>query len=103
MIWIPAFGSVALFDAWVFAIRIDLHARTVLAMGPAFWQVAGAVVAVLVVGQVAAMLLLVYTPFLGLVLSAFAGLYTWFTAAHLVGVLMREHHDLVEKMYWRGA
>gem|GEM_PF-1085755 len=100
VLWIPALGAVGVFGENSLAFRFDQHLRAIREMGDEFWRVAAAIIALLIFGQAVSFAILFRVPFLGSVISVMTGLYTWFTASHLVGVLFREHHDLAERVYW---
>jgi len=99
VLWIPTFGSVSVFGEPFFAFRVFSHARALQAFGRDLWPTAAVLLAVLILGQAAAFATL-RLPLLGLLISTFTGLYAWFTAAHLIGLLFRAHHDELETIYW---
>ncbi len=101
LIWVPAFAAVAVFQEGWLGLRVDLHARAIFA-GGADLAVTAVLATVLVVsGQVLSVVLAI-VPLVGLVASAAAGMYGWFTAAHLVGLFYRRHHDELGSIYGYG-
>lgn len=97
-LWVPAFCAVAVFQEGWLAIRLDLHLRALFAGG--FDLVATALMAtVLVVLGQALSTLLAFLPLVGVIASAAAGMYGWFTAAHLVGLYYRRRRGELEGIY----
>jgi hypothetical protein len=101
VLWSPAFGAIAVFHNNWLALRVDLHIKAIARMGPDLWIAAFLSTILITVGQVLS-LFVAMAPVVGLILAAAAGMYGWFTAAHLVGVLFRRHHSVLEEIYRRS-
>lgn len=97
-LWVPAFGAVALYDTFMAALRLDLHARA-LAVAPGEAAAITAVLAGLLFVGTAVRLLLAFLPLVGAVLSTAVLAYTLFTGAHLVGVYFRRRWTALEDVY----
>ena len=98
MIWVPAFAAVAVFQEGWLAFRMDLHLRALAVGGADLGLTALLATALVVSGQVLSVLL-GFLPFVGFIASAAAGMYGWFTAAHLVGLFYRRRHDDLQAIY----
>ncbi|MDH3744585.1 MAG: hypothetical protein OES47_05725 [Acidobacteriota bacterium] len=98
VLWVPMFGAVARFRSNWLAVRLDLHLAAIGRLGSDLWIAAVLSTVLIIVGQVLAVALL-FAPFVGTILSAAAGMYGWFTAAHLVGVVFRRHHRGLLEIY----
>ena len=100
-LWAPAFGAIAVFHNNWLAFRIDRHVVAIARLGSDLWITALLSTLLITVGQILS-LALALTPVVGLIASAAAGMYGWFTAAHLVGVLFRRHHLVLKDIYGRS-
>lgn len=101
LIWVPALAAVAVYQEGWLALRVDLHARAIAAGGGDLVVTALVATALVVFGQVLSVLLSIL-PLVGLIASAAAGMYGWFTAAHFVGLFYRRKHDDLEAIYGYG-
>lgn len=91
LLWVPAFGSVAVYRDFLLTFRLDLHLRAVRHAARDFGRVVAFSMGLVLIGQTVALLLLAAVPVVGLAVSAVVGLYTWFTIAHLVGWWFRRN------------
>ena len=98
MLWVPAFGAVAVFQEPWLALRLDLHVKALVGGGGELILTAVLATVLVVLGQVLS-LVLAFVPLVGMIASAAAGMYGWFTAAHLVGLFYRRRHDDLALIY----
>jgi len=100
-LWLPSFGSSAVYSTWWLFFRFDLHARAAL-VDPVEYLAAVALIGGLLVAGAVAPMLLVFLPLpamiWGLVGDAVVA-YALFVAAHLAGVYFRRHPAELERVY----
>lgn len=97
-IWVPAFGAVSVLHDNFVAFRFDRHARVLTGFGGRFWPTVLLSTALIVVGQVVSFFAMA-VPLFGLVASAAIGMYSWFTAAHLIGLFFRRNTAELADIY----
>lgn len=97
-LWVPAFGSGAVYQTpWLF-FRLDLHARAIAA-APGEWVQAVAMLAALLVAGVVLPALVGWLPLVGSLAGTAVQLYALFLGAHLAGVWFRRHPTAMEAIY----
>ena len=99
LIWIPAFGAVAVYRNFWLTFRLDLHLRAIRAAAGEFALVTGLSMMLILAGQTLALMLLGVMPLASIAVSAIVGLYSWFTIAHLVGLWFRRHGRVLDPIY----
>lgn len=97
-LWVPAFGAVSLFDTFVAALRLDLHARA-LAVAPAEILLTVPLLTGLLILHFVLPTLLGFLPVVGSILGHVVVGYALFTGAHLVGLYFRRHWRELEELY----
>lgn len=97
-LWIPAFGSTALYDTFGAFYRLDMHVPALL-VAPAEAAATTALLALLLVLRAVLPALFSLVPLVGGILGAAVAAYTLFTGAHLVGVYFRRHWGELETLY----
>lgn len=100
-VWLPSFGSSAVYATWWLFFRLDLHLRAAL-VDPAEYLVGVLLVGALVVAGAVVPMVLVFLPVPAMIWS-FLGdavvAYALFVAAHLAGVYFRRHPTELDRVY----
>jgi hypothetical protein len=95
---VPMFGSLAIYQHYDLLVRLDLHARALLAAGAD-----GLTTVLLTYGVLAASGFLQFAlsafPLLGGALSAAVAAYGSFAGAHVVGLMFRKHATALDAIY----
>jgi len=98
LLWVPAFGSVAVYETLIAIPRVDLHLLLVArCVGPVV-RTALLVTGGMLAGELMAAVL-AFLPLVGAALGAVVVAYALFVGTHLVGLLFRNHRDDVEAVY----
>lgn len=97
-LWIPVFGSTALYDTFGAFFRLDMHVEA-MRMNPREIVVTTALLSGLLIVRAVLPALLSLLPLVGGVLGTVIGVYTLLMGPHLVGLFFRRHWGELEQIY----
>lgn len=97
-LWVPAIGAVGTWGSAWLAPRADLHVKALIATWGDAW-VTIALLAGLWWVSVVLRVLLSFVPVLGSVSQIAIGVYTLLVGAHLIGLVFRRSHKILEAIY----